>query len=233
MNARTIATNLLDYNKWRQIQNQLLTNLVSLTSPPSPSQPASLMPHHILTDEDAFTIKHASTGKCLGTGTSSDLSLTSCDADNGSNLWKWGSGHRLFHVATSLCLALDVRNKALALVDCGSNILLWWRCLDGAVYTVYEMGLVVSDGKVVAKRDTLDNWLRGGTQDNICQRPYHVVHSTGGSSAGAPCEFPFKYNDSWYHGCLPDADFPGLSWCATTSDYDQDRKMGHCLIPGM
>ncbi|XP_010728238.2 lymphocyte antigen 75 [Larimichthys crocea] len=182
-------------------------------------------------DKDAFTIKHVSTGECLGTGTSSDLSLTSCGADNRSNLWKWGSGHRLFHVATSLCLALDVRSKSLALVDCGSNILLWWRCLEGAVYTVYEMGLVVSDGKVVAKRDTLDNWLREGSQDNICQRSYHVVHSTSGNSAGAPCEFPFKYNGSWYHGCLPDADFPGLSWCGTTSDYDQDRKMGHCLIP--
>lgn len=44
--------------------------------------------------------------------------------------------------------------------------------MDGAIYTVYEMGLVVSNGTLVAKRDTADTWVRGGSQDNICQKPY-------------------------------------------------------------
>ncbi|KAI3377502.1 hypothetical protein L3Q82_008681, partial [Scortum barcoo] len=125
----------------------------------------------ITADEDAFTIRHSSTGQCLSADASASLNLTSCDADK-SKLWKWGSGHRLFHVTTSRCLALDVPSKKLLLVDCGANILLQWRCLDGVVRTVYEMGLAVSDGKVVAKRDANDTWVRGGSQDNICQRPY-------------------------------------------------------------
>ncbi|XP_041650306.1 lymphocyte antigen 75 isoform X2 [Cheilinus undulatus] len=182
-------------------------------------------------DEDAFTIQHTSTGKCLGTGASTNITLLPCDPKNRTQLWKWGSGHRLFHVATSLCLALDVPTKTLSLVDCGANILLVWRCLDGTVYTVYQMGLAASDGKIIAKRETNDTWVRGGSEANICQKPYRVVHTMDGNAFGAPCDFPFKYNGSWYHGCLPDEDFPSLSWCATTSDFNQDGKRGTCLIP--
>uniref|UniRef100_A0A3Q0QN43 Lymphocyte antigen 75 n=1 Tax=Amphilophus citrinellus TaxID=61819 RepID=A0A3Q0QN43_AMPCI len=182
-------------------------------------------------DEDAFQIQHKSTGKCLGAWGQGNLSLTTCDPASDSQQWKWGADHRLFHVGTSLCMAIDIPSRMLTMFDCGSNNLLWWRCLDGTVYTVYQMLLTVSKGEVALRRESNDTWVRKGSQDNICQRPYRVVHTTNGNSVGAPCEFPFKYNDSWHHGCLTDTEFPGLSWCATTSDYDQDKKKGHCLKP--
>lgn len=47
-----------------------------------------------------------------------------------------------------------------------------WRCVDGVVYTVYQMRLAVNKGRVVAKADNNDTWVRGGSQDDICQRPY-------------------------------------------------------------
>lgn len=133
----------------------------------------------IITDEDAFSIRHSVTEKCLVAEAPAGLSLSACDPNNGSQLWKWGSAHRLFHVETSLCLGLEVSSKTLTLLECGSDSLLW-RCLDGAVYTVYQMGLAVSDGKVIAKRDSSDVWVREGSNDNICQRPYH-----------GECAFPY------------------------------------------
>lgn len=69
-------------------------------------------------------------------------------------------------------MALDVNSKMLTMFDCGSNILLWWSCLDGVVYTVYQMGLAVNKGKVALSRETNDTWVRGESQDNICHRPY-------------------------------------------------------------
>lgn len=130
--------------------------------------------HLLNADEDAFTIQHQATGKCLDTGVSSGPSLAVCEPSSSSQLWKWGSGHRLYHVDTAMCLALDVASKTLSLVDCGSNILLWWRCLDGVVYTAYEMTLAVADlERVTIQRDsTNDSWVRGGSQQNICHKPY-------------------------------------------------------------
>ncbi|XP_007560167.1 lymphocyte antigen 75 [Poecilia formosa] len=182
-------------------------------------------------DEDAFTIQHSTTGKCVEKGLSKTFTITACNSTIRSQLWKWGSGDRLFHVASSLCLALNVSSKTLALVDCGSTVPLTWHCLDGLVYTVYQMGLTVTKDKVGPKRDSKDSWVRGGTQENICQRPYRVVHTTRGNSAGAPCRFPFKVNNTWHHGCIPDAQAPKLSWCVTSSDFDYEQKWGYCLLP--
>uniref|UniRef100_A0AAQ6AGC7 Lymphocyte antigen 75 n=1 Tax=Amphiprion ocellaris TaxID=80972 RepID=A0AAQ6AGC7_AMPOC len=187
----------------------------------------------IITEDEAFTIQHRSSGKCLASGASADLILATCDLNSRSQLWLWGYKHQLFQLDTSLCLAFNLHAKTPSLVDCGSSLPLGWRCAaDGSVYTVYQMGLVVSGGKVAAKRGSNDTWVRGGSQDIICHRQdLPVVHTSNGNSAGSPCDFPFKYNGSWHFGCLPDADFPGLSWCSTTSDYDQDGKKGHCLTP--
>lgn len=183
-------------------------------------------------DDDAFTIQQSGTERCISVDGPTQMIMAPCDSSNTSQLWKWGSGDRLFHLATTKCLALNLPSKTLSLADCDSGPVLWWRCRNNLVYTIYNMGLsATAEGTVAAKKEFNDTWVLGGSQDSICDKPYHVVYTTNGNSAGAPCEFPFKHKNEWHHGCLPDTDNPGLSWCATSSDHDQDRKNGNCLIP--
>uniref|UniRef100_A0A3B3DKA4 Lymphocyte antigen 75 n=1 Tax=Oryzias melastigma TaxID=30732 RepID=A0A3B3DKA4_ORYME len=186
---------------------------------------------NLMSNEDTFSIQHSGTGTCLSAQAPAQLILATCDPKNSFQQWKWSSGHRLFHMGTSLCLAMELPVKKVYLTDCGSTDPLWWQCADGALFTAYQMTLSLSEGKLVAKRESNDTWVIGGSQSNICTKPYRVVHTTDGNSAGLPCEFPFKYNGSWHHRCLPDPDVPGRTWCATTADFDQDKKNGQCLIP--
>ncbi|XP_056464674.1 lymphocyte antigen 75 [Gadus chalcogrammus] len=196
-------------------------------------------------DADAFTIRHASTGQCLVAEGPAGVGLERCASTPtpsspsspttaAPQVWKWGSGRRLFHVATARCLGLNVGTKAPGLFPCSSTGVqgvLQWRCLEGALLTAYEMGLAVSRSTVVAKHDASDAWTADEGPEKVCQRAYRVVHTSGGNSDGAPCDFPFLANGSWHHGCLSEADAPENFWCSTNSDYDQDHKFGRCLLP--
>ncbi|XP_055010415.1 lymphocyte antigen 75 isoform X2 [Boleophthalmus pectinirostris] len=183
-------------------------------------------------DNDAFTIQLSGTKQCISANAPEQITLAPCNPDGKSQLWKWGSGERLFHVATTKCLALTFPSKKLGLVDCDFGPMMWWKCTNNLVYTSAQMGLsATSDGNVIVKMEFNETWVLGGSQDNICQKSYHIVHTTDGNSAGAPCEFPFKYKKLWYHECLSDSSNQSTFWCSTSSDYDRDLKRGTCLIP--
>ncbi|RXN22317.1 secretory phospholipase A2 receptor-like protein [Labeo rohita] len=181
-----------------------------------------------LKGDDTFTIQHNSSGKCLLVQGGA-LKLGDCSSVPAVS-WKWGSAHRLFHMESSMCLGLEVRSKTVTLFSCDSTEILRWKCYEDIIYTEYQMKLsVVTNNSVTAKRDGQDTWKRGGSSENICQQPYRRMHTSGGNSNGAPCEFPFLYNGTWHHNCLPDIGDKTLDWCSTTANYDQDEKWGNCL----
>ncbi|XP_075383870.1 matrix metalloproteinase-9 [Tenrec ecaudatus] len=55
---------------------------------------------------------------------------------------------------------------------------------------------------------------------------------TGGNAAGEQCAFPFTFLDKEYSSCTREGRQDGRLWCATTSNFDRDRKWGFCPDQG-
>ncbi|XP_066560184.1 epididymal sperm-binding protein 1 isoform X1 [Amia ocellicauda] len=57
------------------------------------------------------------------------------------------------------------------------------------------------------------------------------VVTVGGNDPGKECVFPFVYDKNTYFECTT-INNNRIPWCATTSDYPQDKKWGNCPFTG-
>ncbi|XP_070781745.1 protein sel-1 homolog 1-like [Enoplosus armatus] len=60
------------------------------------------------------------------------------------------------------------------------------------------------------------------------EKPKEVPVVNGGTAHGEPCIFPFLFQGKEYLDCTTDGRGDGRLWCATTYDYDQEKKWGFC-----
>uniref|UniRef100_A0A7N8YAZ4 SEL1L adaptor subunit of ERAD E3 ubiquitin ligase n=1 Tax=Mastacembelus armatus TaxID=205130 RepID=A0A7N8YAZ4_9TELE len=60
------------------------------------------------------------------------------------------------------------------------------------------------------------------------EKPKEVPVVNGGTAHGEPCIFPFLFQGKEYSDCTTDGRGDGRLWCATTYDYDQEKKWGFC-----
>ncbi|KAF7209720.1 matrix metalloproteinase-9 [Nothobranchius furzeri] len=58
--------------------------------------------------------------------------------------------------------------------------------------------------------------------------PSELLYTFGGNADGAPCVFPFIFLDKEYSSCTTEGRNDGNRWCATTNNYDKDKKYGFC-----
>ncbi|XP_048852724.1 protein sel-1 homolog 1-like isoform X2 [Brienomyrus brachyistius] len=60
------------------------------------------------------------------------------------------------------------------------------------------------------------------------EKPKEVPVVIGGTAAGEPCLFPFLFLGKEYLDCTTEGRGDGRLWCATTYDYDRDKRWGFC-----
>uniref|UniRef100_A0A3B3U5E3 Matrix metalloproteinase-9 n=1 Tax=Poecilia latipinna TaxID=48699 RepID=A0A3B3U5E3_9TELE len=53
-----------------------------------------------------------------------------------------------------------------------------------------------------------------------------VVKTYAGNAGGAICHFPFTFHGRSYTTCITEGANNSIPWCATTADYDTDKKYG-------
>ncbi|KAM9235960.1 lymphocyte antigen 75 [Leptosomus discolor] len=180
----------------------------------------------------AFTIRHDTLNKCIQVK-NSRIVIDDC-RETSEALWKWVSQNRLFHLGSKQCLGLDIFTKSLSrlkMVDCNSELMLWWRCADASILGASQYKVTIKSTYVTASINATDQWRSNSSFDDICRYPYHEVYTRDGNSYGKPCEFPFLYNKTWHHDCIQDEMHTGGKWCATSEDYTHDGKWGICLQP--
>lgn len=58
--------------------------------------------------------------------------------------------------------------------------------------------------------------------------PHELLYTIGGNSDGKKCVFPFVFDGKSYNACTTEGRQDGYRWCATTSNFDHDKKYGFC-----
>ncbi|XP_037540132.1 matrix metalloproteinase-9 [Nematolebias whitei] len=58
--------------------------------------------------------------------------------------------------------------------------------------------------------------------------PSELLYTFGGNADEAKCVFPFTFLGKEYDSCTTDGRNDGYRWCATTSNFDTDKKYGFC-----
>uniref|UniRef100_A0A4W6CP42 Matrix metalloproteinase-9 n=1 Tax=Lates calcarifer TaxID=8187 RepID=A0A4W6CP42_LATCA len=58
--------------------------------------------------------------------------------------------------------------------------------------------------------------------------PSELLYTFGGNADGAKCVFPFVFLEEEYDSCTTEGRNDGYRWCATTDNFDQDKKFGFC-----
>lgn len=95
--------------------------------------------------------------------------------------------------------------------------------------------VVMHEEATEAEKSPEDEGLPGEEKEDLPLQPPPVVEKpkeipvvNGGTAHGEPCIFPFYFEGSEFSDCTTEGRSDGRLWCATTYNYDEDKKWGFC-----
>ncbi|XP_053215449.1 macrophage mannose receptor 1-like [Podarcis raffonei] len=200
-----------------------------------------IQPAFQVSESDSFLIYNENLKLCIQSWNTRSIILDYCDMSNKRQNFRWVSDGHILNMATKLCLAVPSKSDQarVTLSSCNETIELQkWECTNDTKFLGLEhQDLFVTpeggrkDRVMLSNKATSENtWKIYGTEDKLCSKHYEALYTIEGNALGAPCRFPFKFQNKWYAQCIRDDDNHGQLWCGTTEDVDRDSLTGYCPI---
>ncbi|KAF7246012.1 Macrophage mannose receptor 1 [Varanus komodoensis] len=191
-------------------------------------------------DTSVFLIYNQDHKLCVEAQTSNYVTSSPCNYKNVAQKFRWISEHQLISVSLKLCLGVSTKVSwtPVTLYPCDTtSALQQWECRNDTLFAIQGTDLYFNYGNRNEKRIMLyhgsgawSRWKVYGTKDDLCSRGYEDMFTLKGNSEGAPCVFPFQYDGNWYAECTTVGRSDNWRWCATTRNYDTDKKYGFCPL---
>ncbi|XP_054847998.1 macrophage mannose receptor 1-like [Eublepharis macularius] len=194
-----------------------------------------IRPSFQIPEGDTFLINHEKYNLCMQPRGTSVISLSKCNKDTKIQNFKWTSSQQILNMGLKLCLGASANFSQLEFSSCNqTNELQKWACINDTFPAIIGQNWFLSYGPGQHVRlnnapDVKATWKIDGTKDSLCAKGFEAQFTIDGNSYGAPCVFPFKYENEWYVECITDSEHP-QPWCGTTADVDKDSLTGYCPV---
>ncbi|KAM9827488.1 macrophage mannose receptor 1 [Neosynchiropus ocellatus] len=189
-------------------------------------------------DSGSFLIFNEAHSKCVKVESAASITLAACDPHSKAQQFRWASESRLLSLVLNKCVgATEMKDWVKVLLfDCDENSQLQqWECKNDTLFGLKDQNLHFNWGNnnernimIYKGSGTWSRWRVFGSSGDICTKGYQEIFTIGGNSFGAPCQFPFKFQDNWYSECTKVGRKDGHLWCSTDTDYDESTKWGFC-----
>ncbi|XP_023561199.1 macrophage mannose receptor 1 [Octodon degus] len=191
-----------------------------------------------LLDTRQFLIYNEDHKRCVEAISPTAVQTASCNQDAQAQKFRWVSPGQVMSMAFKLCLGVPSKTVwvPITLYPCNSKSELQkWECKNDTLFGIKGEELYFNYGNKQEKNIMLykgsglwSRWKIYGTTDDLCSRGYEAIYTLLGNANGAPCAFPFKFENKWYADCTSAGRSDGWLWCGTTTDYDSNKLFGFC-----